>query len=161
MPWPPGQPAPPRARYAGRTMPRRHRSRNNHAGGGLQLRPGRSLKLDDELAGYPTAVSHFDALRFGPLTNLGGTRSAARILPSAALASPPGRATDLAPRRDVLCCGFPQRLRMSSAQVNLVVRAIQTKADSSFCLAAIDVIDEQGLYLLSHACSVLRGKTAG
>jgi hypothetical protein len=47
---------------------------------------------------------------------------------------------------------------MSGAQVNLVVRAIQTKADSSFCLTAIDVIDEQGLYLLGLACSVLRGE---
>src|SRR5258708_3671810 len=69
-----------------------------------------------------------------------------------------GRAPDLAPRRDVLRRSFPERLRMSSAQVNLVVLAIQTKAVSSFCLTAIDIIDEQGLYLLGHACSVFRGR---
>ena len=45
---------------------------------------------------------------------------------------------------------------MGGAQVNLVLRTIETKVDSSFCLTAVDVIDEQGLYLLGHACSDLR-----
>ena len=125
---------------------------------GGQLRAARSLKLDDQVGWYPAAVPHLDALRLGPLTNFGGSWPATRILPADSGAPPAGRAADLPASRDVLRRGFPQLFRMSGAEVNLVVRAIQTKADSSFCFTAIDVIDEQGLYLLGHACSVLRGE---
>src|SRR5437879_3286667 len=43
---------------------------------------------------------------------------------------------------------------MLCVQVDLVVRTIQRKADGALGLAAIDVVDEQGLYLLGHAYSV-------
>jgi hypothetical protein len=43
---------------------------------------------------------------------------------------------------------------MLRVQVDLVLRTIQRKADGALGLAAIDVIDEQGLYLLGHAYSV-------
>jgi hypothetical protein len=43
---------------------------------------------------------------------------------------------------------------MLRVQVDLVLRTIQCKADGPLGLAAIDVIDEQGLYLLSHVYSV-------
>ena len=39
---------------------------------------------------------------------------------------------------------------MLGVQVDLVLRAVQAKADSIFSLSAIQVIDEQDLYLLSH-----------
>jgi len=35
-------------------------------------------------------------------------------------------------------------------QVDLILGAIQPEADSPFGLAAIEVVDEQGLYLLGH-----------
>src|SRR5262245_58223491 len=122
----------------------------------VSVTPARRLILADQLAWHPTAVSHLDALRLGPLTNLGRARSAARILTSAAGGSPPGGTADLATSRDVLLRGLTQRLRMGGAQVNLVLRTIETKVDGSFCLTAVEVIDEQGLYLLGHACSDLR-----
>jgi hypothetical protein len=43
---------------------------------------------------------------------------------------------------------------MLGIQVNLILGAIQPEADGTFSLAAIKVIDEQGLYLLGHRCSV-------
>src|ERR1700741_3016929 len=43
---------------------------------------------------------------------------------------------------------------MLCVQVDLVLGTIQCKADSALSLTAIDVIDEQGLYLLGHVCSV-------
>ena len=43
---------------------------------------------------------------------------------------------------------------MLRVQVDLILGAIERKADRTLCLTAIDVIDEQGLYLLSHVYSV-------
>src|SRR5579859_6994638 len=43
---------------------------------------------------------------------------------------------------------------MLCVQVDLVLCTIQRKADRALSLAAIDVIDEQRLYLLGHVCSV-------
>jgi len=36
-------------------------------------------------------------------------------------------------------------------QVNFVVRAVQAETDCCFCFAAVEVVDEDGLYLLGHA----------
>ena len=44
----------------------------------------------------------------------------------------------------------PQRLGVLSGQVDLILGAVQPEADSTFSLAAIQVIDEQDLYLLSQ-----------
>jgi hypothetical protein len=43
---------------------------------------------------------------------------------------------------------------MLGVQVDLILRAIQPEADRTFSGAAVDVIDEQGLYLLGHGCSI-------
>jgi hypothetical protein len=40
-------------------------------------------------------------------------------------------------------------------QVDLVFRAVQAETDGSFGGTAVKVIDEQGLYLLSHERPVL------
>jgi hypothetical protein len=43
---------------------------------------------------------------------------------------------------------------MLSVQVNLILAAVQPEPDSAVGLAAIEVVDEQGLYLLSHRCPI-------
>jgi hypothetical protein len=55
---------------------------------------------------------------------------------------------------DVARQHIPQRLGMLGVQVDLVLGAVQTEADSAFSLTAIEVIDEQDLYLLGHRFSI-------
>src|SRR5579864_2931647 len=43
---------------------------------------------------------------------------------------------------------------MLSVQVDLVLCAVQPEPDGSFGSTAVNVIDEQGLYLLSHGRSI-------
>jgi hypothetical protein len=43
---------------------------------------------------------------------------------------------------------------MLGVQVDLVLGAVQSETDCAFSLAAIEVVDEQGLYLMGHRCSV-------
>ena len=47
-----------------------------------------------------------------------------------------------------------QRLGMLGVQVDLVVGAVQAEADGAVSLTAVEVIDEQGLYLLGHRFSI-------
>jgi hypothetical protein len=39
-------------------------------------------------------------------------------------------------------------------QVDLILGAVQPEPDRAFGLAAIEVVDEQGLYLMGHRCSI-------
>jgi hypothetical protein len=39
---------------------------------------------------------------------------------------------------------------MDRIQVDLIVRAVQAETDRTFSLAAIEVVDEERLYLLCH-----------
>jgi hypothetical protein len=41
---------------------------------------------------------------------------------------------------------------MLGVQVNLILGAVQPEADRAVSLAAIQVIDQQNLYLLGHRC---------
>jgi hypothetical protein len=43
---------------------------------------------------------------------------------------------------------------MPGVQVDLVLGAVQPEPDRAVGLAAIEVVDEQGLYLLSHSCPI-------
>ena len=61
--------------------------------------------------------------------------------------SPPGRIYVARQR-------IPQRLGMLGVQVDLVLGAVQTEADSAFSLTAIEIIDQQSLYLLGHGFSI-------
>jgi hypothetical protein len=45
---------------------------------------------------------------------------------------------------------------MLGAEVDLIFRAVQPEVDRTLGGAAVDVIDEQGLYLLGHGCSIPR-----
>src|SRR6516164_4388201 len=117
------------------------------------LVPGRGLEPDHQFSRHATAVLDLDALRLGPLTNLGGVDSAGRG-PAPAPGRPPGRAGAPPPRVNVPGQCLPQRCGVLCVQVDLVLGTIQRKADGALGLSAIDVIDEQGLYLLGHVCSV-------
>jgi len=108
---------------------------------------------DNQFSWYAAAVLDFDALRLSPLTTsvvlspLAGARrpprAGRRAAPLLRRAASTYRASAF--RSSSACCAF---------------RSISYSAPSSakrtvtLCLTAIDVIDEQGLYLLSHVYSV-------
>jgi len=48
----------------------------------------------------------------------------------------------------------PQCLGMLGVQVDLILRAVEPEADGTLSFTAVEVIDEQGLYLLSHDSSI-------
>ena len=74
---------------------------------------------------------------------------------TALAASWPSRTASGSPRRlHIACERIPQCVGMLGVQVDLVLGAVQAEADCAFSLAAIEVVDEQGLYLLSHMCPV-------
>jgi hypothetical protein len=109
---------------------------------------------DNQFGRHTTAVLDFDALRLSPLTNLSGVKTAGRR-PAPTPGWPPGNAAAATPRGvNIPGQRLPQRLGVLCVQVDLVLGAIEGKADGSLCLTSIDVIDEQGLYLLSHLYSV-------
>ena len=45
---------------------------------------------------------------------------------------------------------------MLGVQVNLVLGTVQAEADRTVSVAAVNVIDEQGLHFLCHGCSISR-----
>src|ERR1700733_5096836 len=109
---------------------------------------GRRLELHDELGGYPAAVFDVDALAPGPVPDLGGVRAAL-----AGLAAGPGRTprAGLWPGRvDIRGERGAQRLGVPGAEVDLVAGAVQGEPDSAVGRAAVQVVDEQSLYLLRH-----------
>ena len=123
---------------------------------GLQpLLSGRGLESGHHLGWYPAAVCHLDALRLGPLADLGGAS------PSARAHAPPGKAPRTASgpagRPHVARQLIPQCLGVLGIQVDLVLGAVQPEPDSAFSLAAVEVIDEQGLYLMGHDCCSVPG----
>ena len=113
------------------------------------LLTGGGPELYYQVSGYPAAVLHLDALRLGPFADLGAI-DAIGPCPAPAPGRPPRTASGPPRRPHVARQRIPQRLGMLGVQVDLVIGAVQTEADSSFSLTAIKVIDEQGLYLLSH-----------
>jgi hypothetical protein len=51
---------------------------------------------------------------------------------------------------DVLAQRIAQLGVVGGAEVYFIVGAIEAKADGAFCLAAVDVVDEERLDLLGH-----------
>ena len=87
-------------------------------------------------------------------TNRGGVGSVGTGSPTAAAARPPGSsARRPASGIDVPRQRFPQRVSILSAQVDLILRAVQPEAHRGLCLPAIEVIYKQGLDLLCHPCT--------
>jgi hypothetical protein len=120
----------------------------------LTLLSGRDgFELDHQLGGNPSAVLYFHPLRFGPLAHLGAVHAARRCPASA-----PGWSSGTAPGPSLGREG--QRLGMLGVQIDLILGTVQPETDSTFSLAAVEVVDEQGLYLLSHMCPVLRSVVA-
>ena len=107
---------------------------------------GSGPELHYQFGWHPAAVLHLDALRPAPLADLGAAHPAGRC-PASTPRWPP-HCTHVARQR------IPQRLGMPGVQVDLIVGAVQAEADGALSLAAIKVIDEQGLYLMGHGCSI-------
>ena len=111
------------------------------------------LELDHQFSGHPSAVLHLDALRLCPLADFSAVHPARRC-PASAPGWPP-RTTPGPPRSlHIASQRIPQRLGMLGVQINLILATVQPEPDSAFGLAAIEVVDEQGLYLLSHRCPI-------
>src|SRR5216683_566130 len=108
------------------------------------------LELDHKLVRHPAAVSYLNTLALGPFTNLGRARSAGTALARGAAARPPGGPANPPPGADILRQGLAQLRRMGRAEVDLVLCAVQPKADRPFRIAPVDVIYEERLYLLRH-----------
>jgi hypothetical protein len=117
------------------------------------LLAGCRFEFDHQFSGHPAAVFHPDALPLGPLTDLSGVQPARRS-PEPAAGGPTGPATDPPPSPHIGRQRVPQLLRMLCVQVDLVLRAVQPEADHAVRGAAVQVIDEEGLHLLGHGCSI-------
>jgi hypothetical protein len=127
------------------------RSRKAHAGGVLSR--GCRLVFRDDVGGYAAAVFDVDALFPGPGADCGGVDGAG----GAAAGGSPGCAAGLAGVVDV----FPQRrvqfFGVLSAQVDFVAHAVEAEPDGACGLAAVDVVDVEGLYFLSHEIAPFAG----
>ena len=66
----------------------------------------------------------------------------------------PGPAADPPGSIHITCQRIPQLLGMLGVQVDLILRAVQPEPECALGVTAVKVIDEQGLYLLSHECSI-------
>ncbi len=107
------------------------------------------LEFNHQADGHPAAVFDLDALRPGPLADLGRVQPAPR--PAAAAAGwLTGAAADTAGSIHVPGQHIPQLLRMPGVQVDLILGTVHPEADRPLGGAAVEIIDEQGLYLLSH-----------
>lgn len=123
------------------------------AGGNVVLLRGRGFELHDELGGYPAAVFDVDALASGPVADFGGVRVARAGLAAAG----PGWALSAgrSPGRvDITGERAAQRLSVLAAEVDLVAYAVQGEPDGAFGRAAVQVVDEQGLYFWATMRSV-------
>src|SRR5215469_3794148 len=100
----------------------------------------------------PAAFLDVDALRFRPGADGGGVEASTGPA-TRPPALPSCRRRDLSGMLDIVSQCIVQFLAVHRAEVNLVVRAIQSKPDGALCVAAIDVVDEEGLYLLGHVRS--------
>lgn len=114
------------------------------------LLAGSGLEFDHQVSGYPAAIFHLDALCPGPLADLGGVQAVRR--PAAAAAGwLAGAAAHPAASIHVPRQSLSHVLGVLGVQVDLILGAVQPEADGTFGGAAVEVIDEQGLDLLSTA----------
>src|SRR5258708_23791123 len=122
----------------------------------LALLPGGFPGLGDDARGNPAAFLNIDPLLPGPGADGHGVDGAGA--PAAAAAGSIARRTaDLAGVGDVRCEGIAQGAAVIGVQVDFVVGAVEGEPDCSLGLAAVHVVDEQGLDLLGHYALLFRG----
>jgi hypothetical protein len=109
------------------------------------------LEFNYKFGGYPSAVFDVDALGLGPLVDFGGVQGA-RLRFAPAAGWPPGAGADAAGGGHIACQSVPQLLGVLGVQVDLVLGAVEAEPDSAFGLAAVEVVDEEGLDLLGYDC---------
>ena len=100
------------------------------------------LESGHHLGRHASAVLHVDSLHLRPLAHFSGIQPARR-LPAATRAG--RRALPLPPGIDIARQCVPQCPGILGVQVDLILRAVEPEADGALRLAAIEVIDEQGL----------------
>src|SRR5580704_4726822 len=117
------------------------------------LSPGGRLVFGDDVGRHAAAVLDVDALFPGPGADCGGVDGAG----GAAAGGSAGCAAGLAGVVDV----FPQRgvqfFGVLGAQVDFIAHAVQAEPDGACGLAAVDVVDVEGLYFLSHEIAPFAG----
>jgi hypothetical protein len=106
-----------------------------------------------DIGRHPAAFLDVDALASGP----GADRRGVRGGRAPAAAGSPAGAADLAGVRDERLQGVAQCLAVRRAQVDFIVGAVQGEADGPLGLAAVDVIDVEGLDFLGYAVAPFPG----
>jgi hypothetical protein len=94
------------------------------------LLPGCGLELDDQPGRHPSTVFHADAVRLGPLADLGGVQPACSR-PASAAGWPPGTAPGPAGSMDRARQRLSQRPGMPGAQVDLIPGAVRPEPDGA------------------------------
>jgi hypothetical protein len=118
----------------------------------LKLLTGRRLVLRNEVGRDPAAVLDVISVLARPVADLGGVECPVSRLsgPTCGATSPAGGAADLARVGHVLAERRAQLVGVLGAEVDLVFSPVQRKAHRALGLAAVDVVNEEGLDLLSH-----------
>lgn len=118
------------------------------------LLAGHRLVSGDDLGRDPAALFDLNPVCLGPGAYLGvadvvrgGLAPVLPCLPGGCGGPPAGV--------DVAGQGGPQLRGVVCAQVNLVLRSVQPENDCAFCFAAVEVVDEEGLYFFAMPVSVL------
>jgi len=113
-------------------------------------------ELGHQVGGHLAAVSYLDAACPGPLADLGGVQADRRSAP-ASTGRLAGTAADSAGSTHIPRQRIPEFLGVPGVQVDLILGAVQSESDGILSGAAVEVIDEQDLYLLSYGRRVLTG----
>jgi len=123
------------------------------------LLAGGGLELDDQPGRDPATVLYLDAVRPGPLADLGGVHAVRRSPAAAARCGPPGRAADTTGGAHIAGQGVTQFPGVSDVQVDLILRAVQPEADGPLGIAAWTNADTGPgpKDLLQYKCTALTG----
>src|SRR5262249_24430751 len=116
------------------------------------LLPRRRLVLGDQIGGHAAAGLNVISPLARPVTDLPGVQRGARFPagPTRGAAPPAPAAADLPSVGDILSEGRAQLFGVLRVQVDLVIRTVQRKAHGTLWRSAVDVVDEESLYLLGH-----------
>src|SRR5260370_22558865 len=114
----------------------------------------RCLELDDQFGWYPPAVFDVDTLSLGPLQDRCRVRPGGGSAAPVSAWAPGNRSRRPACGANVRLQCLPHRLGVLGAQVDLIFRAVEPEAHRVFGLSAVQIVDQQGLYLLRHVYAV-------
>src|ERR1700733_8715824 len=117
------------------------------------LSPASRLIFGNDVGRHAAAVLDVDALLPGPGADCGGVDGAG----GAAAGGSPGCAAGLAGVIDVFPHRRVQFFGVLSGQVDFIAHAVEAEPDGACSLAAVDVVDVEGLYFLNHEIAPFAG----